>query len=96
MSDGDCLKICVVGPSGVGKTLLARTLGGQVAASAAYSSTVAVRVQQVTHNCPSGEAVAVNLFEASGDSQQHWPVLSPHTDGLLLCLDPSQPDQVTR
>uniref|UniRef100_A0A7S0YB22 Uncharacterized protein n=1 Tax=Polytomella parva TaxID=51329 RepID=A0A7S0YB22_9CHLO len=97
MSD-TILKICVVGPPKVGKTLLCRSLADQpiFLGENAYQPTVAVRIQEFTKVIgATNERVKVHLWDCSGNTQyqSYWPVFSKDIDGVILVLDPQKPEQ---
>ncbi|GAX82322.1 hypothetical protein CEUSTIGMA_g9751.t1 [Chlamydomonas eustigma] len=95
MTDLDLtLKICVVGPCRSGKTLLCRALAEQPIIQGEYSATSAVRIQEFSRTV-GVDRVKIQLWDCSGSMQfqAYWSVLSKDIDGVLMVLDPSQPEQ---
>ncbi|WIA37405.1 hypothetical protein OEZ86_014330 [Tetradesmus obliquus] len=88
------LKVCVLGSSRVGKTALCRALTEQPLADGDYQPTCAVRIQEWTRQLGQ-EHVKVQLWDVAGGSQfqNYWELMSKGVDGVLLLVDPSQPEQ---
>jgi len=88
------LKLCVLGASRAGKTLLCRALAGQSWSSADYQPTAALRIQEIGKSIGS-DLVKVQLWDLSGSNsyQQYWELMAKDTDGVILVIDPSHPEQ---
>ncbi|KAF8065882.1 cystinosin [Scenedesmus sp. PABB004] len=91
------IKLCVVGPAGVGKSALCRALAEQpqlTHAPPGAAAAPAVRVQELRRDV-GGQAALVQLWDVAGAhcSQAFWEVLATGADGVLLVTDPSQPEQ---
>ncbi|KAF6251349.1 rab-like intraflagellar transport protein 22 [Scenedesmus sp. NREL 46B-D3] len=88
------LKVCVLGNSRVGKTALCRALAEQPLNDGDYQPTCAVRIQECTRQLGQ-EQVKVQLWDVAGGSQfqSYWELLSKDIDGVLLLVDPVQPEQ---
>lgn len=64
------LKICVVGPKGCGKSVIANFLAGQAGGlvEGAYTPTAGVRILEYEASVPrTSQPVNVELWDASGD-----------------------------
>lgn len=88
------MKICVVGPSKTGKTLLCRSLAEQPLFQNEYHPTSGVRIQEISRTV-GVDRVKVQLWDCSGNPQfqSYWNILAKDLDGILLVLDSSKPDQ---
>lgn len=88
------LKICVVGPPKIGKTLLCRVLAEQPLFANEYHPTAGVRIQEISRTV-GVDRVKIQLWDCSGNSQYQgfWNVLAKDLDGILLVLDSSKPEQ---
>ena len=92
------VKICVIGPSRSGKTLLSKCLASQILTSAedgneTYEPTAGIRIQQ--YECPTthrsrGAMQTVHLYDCSGDMQYQtmWKVMASDADGVIIVQDP--------
>eukprot|EP00798_Chlamydomonas_sp_ICE-L_P023940 gene23940-9508_t len=88
------LKICVVGPSKSGKTLLCRALAEQPLTQGEYQPTAAVRIQEFSRQIGVDKA-KVQFWDCSGSMQYqaYWQALGKDLDGVVLVIDASQPEQ---
>ena len=95
-SQGDTLKVCVVGPKGSGKTVLCKLLAEQVLsaqASREYQPTAGLRIQELELE-HKGRQRQVQLWDLSGDPsyEKYFAMLAEGTTGVLLVHN-AQKDQ---
>ena len=95
-TQGDTLKVCVVGPKGSGKTVLCKLLAEQVLsaqASREYQPTAGLRIQELELE-HKGRQRQVQLWDLSGDPsyEKYFAMLAEGTTGVLLVHN-AQKDQ---
>ncbi|MEW5304310.1 MAG: hypothetical protein WDW38_011051 [Sanguina aurantia] len=94
MSGETTLKICVVGPSKTGKTLLCRAVAEQPILQGEYHPTAALRIQELSKTL-GVDRVKLQFWDCSGSAQYQsfWPVLAKDLDGVVMVMDPDHPEQ---
>mmetsp|Transcript_17395 Transcript_17395/g.18136 ORF Transcript_17395/g.18136 Transcript_17395/m.18136 type:complete len:172 (+) Transcript_17395:21-536(+) len=91
------LKICVVGPKGVGKTIISNYLTGQsslLVIDNKYEPTSGVRILEYEANTLQGN-INIELWDASGDTSYEgcWRAIMHEADGVVLIYNPDAPSQ---
>jgi hypothetical protein len=90
------LKVCVVGPKGTSKSVIANFLANQADHLVAdrYEPTAGVRILECEVNI-GGSAQAVEIWDASGDQiyEGCWRSIMHDADGVILVYNPDAPSQ---
>jgi intraflagellar transport protein 22 len=91
------LKICVVGPKGVGKTWISNYLAGQtpsLVTEGNYEPTAGARILEYEAHTGQGN-VGIELWDASGDTafEGCWRAIMHEADGVVLIYNPDAPSQ---
>jgi hypothetical protein len=93
------VKVCVVGPTGSGKSLLCAALAGQLLSpTAPFGPTAGVRIQEVAFRDPASAPsppddrplARAQLWDVGGDAARYagyWPLLAAGADGAILVVD---------
>jgi len=93
---GDVLKVCLIGPSNVGKSYMCRLLADSPGPPG-YEPTAGCRVQELERTLTQvgHERSSVQLWDCSGDEKFHTclPALAQGVNGLLLVYNPEKDDQ---
>lgn len=90
------LKICVVGPKGVGKTAISNYLSGQITSLTSdggkYEPTAGVRILEFENG---NNGTGIELWDASGDTGYEgcWRAIMHEADGVVLIYNPDAPGQ---
>mmetsp|Transcript_1509 Transcript_1509/g.1714 ORF Transcript_1509/g.1714 Transcript_1509/m.1714 type:complete len:191 (-) Transcript_1509:258-830(-) len=89
----DAYKVCLVGPSNVGKSYLCRLLA-DTPGPPGYETTAGCRIQELERQVGS-ERVNVQVWDCSGDERYHGclPALASGVNGLMLVYNPEKDDQ---